>query len=136
MLLAPEVKQCLTIHKLCIIEEHKTFKGYNDSKRLLDRSQKYKIIESKKISAMLAKIWRKSFNSGVVIPAKKRLCNECYDKIGCDRCFNQVSENKEIETNLNLIKRQAPNQFGHMIPYSKYLHDICVIYILCILSQF
>ena len=37
--LAPKIKYVLTIDNYGIIQEHKTFKGVNDSKRLLDRSQ-------------------------------------------------------------------------------------------------
>ena len=37
--LAPNIKNCLTIVSYGIIQEHKTFKGFNDSNRLLDRSQ-------------------------------------------------------------------------------------------------
>ena len=48
-----------------------------------------------------------------------RFCNECKDKKICDKCNNQVTENKEYESNLNLIKRQAPNEFGHMPPCFK-----------------
>ena len=38
----PKMKHCLTINELGIIEEHKTFKGFKDSKSLLDRSQNLK----------------------------------------------------------------------------------------------
>ena len=48
-----------------------------------------------------------------------RHCNECNDKILCEKCNNQVSESKEFEAILNLLKRQAPNQFGHMLSYYK-----------------
>ena len=34
--LAPKIKYCLTIDEYGYIKEHKTFKGFNDSKRLLD----------------------------------------------------------------------------------------------------
>ena len=34
-------------------------------------------------------------------------------------CSNQVSEIKEIEANLHKLKRQGPNQFGHIHPYYK-----------------
>ena len=34
--LAPEIKYCLTIDNFGIIQEHKTFEGFNDSKRLFD----------------------------------------------------------------------------------------------------
>ena len=52
LFLAPK-KYCLTIDDYGVIQKHKTFKGFNDSKRLLDRSQYFKMIEGKEISAML-----------------------------------------------------------------------------------
>ena len=62
------------------MQEHKTFRGFNDSNRLLDRLQYFKMIEGKKVSASLPKSWKKSFRSGIIIPTKMRLCNECNDK--------------------------------------------------------
>ena len=46
-----------------------------------------------------------------------RRCNECNDEALCTRCNNQVKEKQEIEANLNLSKREAPNGFGHMLLY-------------------
>ena len=117
LFLAPKIKYCLTIDDYGIIKEHKTFKGFNDSKRLLDRSQYFKMIEGEKISAMLPKSWKKSFDSGIIIPAKMRFCNDCNDKIMCYRCNIQINENKEFEANLNELKRHPPNDFGYMLPY-------------------
>ena len=57
---APKIKYCLTLDDYGIIQEHKTFKGFNDSKRLLDRSQNFKMIEGEKLSAILHKSWKKS----------------------------------------------------------------------------
>ena len=48
LFIAPKVKYCLTIDDYGIIQEHKFFKGFNDSKRLLDRSQYFKMIEGEK----------------------------------------------------------------------------------------
>ena len=48
-----------------------------------------------------------------------RFCNECNDKKVCNRCKNQINENKELKTNSNLLRRQAPNEFGHIVPYFK-----------------
>ena len=115
--LAPKIKYCLTIDNYGIIQEHKTFKGFNDSNRLLDRSQYFKMKEGKIISAMLPRSWKKSFDSGIIIPVKMRFRNECNGKKTCDKCNNQINENKEFEANLNELKRHAPNDFGHMLPY-------------------
>ena len=48
-----------------------------------------------------------------------RRCNECKDEILCKTCDNQINENTEFEANLSLLKREAPNQFGYMLPYFK-----------------
>ena len=80
LFLSPNIKYCLTIHKFGIIQEHKTFKSFNDSKRLLDRSEYFIVIEGKKISAFLPKSWEKPFNSGIVTPTKMRFRNDCNGK--------------------------------------------------------
>ena len=117
LLLGAKIKYCLTIDDCGIIKEHKTFKGFNDREKLIDRSQYFKMKEGKKISAMLPRSWKKFFDSGVVILKKMRFCNKCNDKKMCNKCNNQVNENKEFEANLNELKRHPPNEFGHMLPY-------------------
>ena len=119
LFLAPKIKYCLTIDDYGIIQEHKTFKGFNDSKRLLDRTQYFNMIKGEKISAMLPRSWKKSFNSGIIIPVKMRFCNESNDRKVCEKCNNLINENKEFEANLNELKRLPPNEFGHMLPYYK-----------------
>ena len=66
---------------------------------------------------MLPKIWKKSFNSGVVIPTKMRFCIECSKEKNCDRCSHQINENKEFDANLNLFKGEPPNEFCQRLPY-------------------
>ena len=39
LFLAPKIKYVLTINESGVIQENKSFKGFNDSKRFLDRSQ-------------------------------------------------------------------------------------------------
>ena len=48
LFLGAKANYCLTMEYYGIIQEHKTFKGFNDSKRLSDRSQNFKKIEGKK----------------------------------------------------------------------------------------
>ena len=86
LFLAPKIKYVLTIDHDGIIQHHMTFKGFNDSKRLLDRSQYFDMWEVKKITAMLPRSWKKSFNNGVIIPTKMRQCNACKDGILCVTC--------------------------------------------------
>ena len=57
--LAPKTKYCLTIDDYGIIKEHKTFKKFNDGKRLLDRSQYFKMIDGEKKKSNVTKILEK-----------------------------------------------------------------------------
>ena len=75
------------------------------------------MIYGEKISAILPRSWKKSFDSGKIIPTNMRICNECNNKKLCYKCNNQINENKEFEANLNLLKRKTPNEFGYMLPY-------------------
>ena len=117
LFLARKIKYCLTIDDYGIIQEHKSFKGFNDRERLLDRSQYFNMKVSKNISAMLPKSWKKSFDSGIIIPTKMRFCNECNNGKMCYECNDQINENKKFEANLNETKSRPPNNFGHMLPY-------------------
>ena len=53
------------------------------------------MLEGKSLSAMLPRSWNKSFNNGTVIPVKMRRCNKCKGERLCDKCNNQVNENKK-----------------------------------------
>ena len=66
-----------------------------------------------------------------------RRCNECKDGILCTTCNNQINENKEIGANLNELKRQHPNQFGHMLPYFKEKDDLFIVvqFLLCFIEK-
>ena len=126
LFLARTKEYCLTIIECGFIEEHKISQSFNDTKRVLDRTQYFKKRESEKISAILPRSWKKSFITGVVIPAKMRSCNECNDKKMSDRCNKQVNENKNFEPNLNLLETQAPSLFSRMLPFKNdNLLDVC-----------
>ena len=136
---APKIKYCLTIDKNVNNQQHMTFKGFNDSKRLLDRSQYFKMLDGKKISVLLPRSWKNSFKNGFFISIKRKRCKECKGEILCIKCNNQVNEIKKFETNINLSKKQAPNRFGHMLPFCKL--SICcqllvIVYLLYTLFKF
>ena len=45
-----------------------------------------------------------------------RNCNNCTKDILCDDCDKLVNQNKELSAKLNQLKREIPNDFGHMLP--------------------
>ena len=49
--LAPKIINSLTIDKFGIVQEHKTFEGFNASKRLFDRFQSSNMIDGTKTNS-------------------------------------------------------------------------------------
>ena len=113
---APKIKYCLTINKHGVIDEHKTLKGFTNLSDKLDRKEYFKMFEGDKLVAKVPLSWKKSFSQGVVIPHKMRNCSECKRDILCDGCDKLVNQRKEFSAILNEMKRQPPNEFGHMLP--------------------
>ena len=116
LFLAPKIKYCLTINKYGVIDEHKTFKGFTNVSDNLDRKENFKMFEGDKLKAKVPLSWKKSFSQGVVIPHKMRSCTVCKNDILCDDCDKLVNQKKEFSANLNELKREKPNDFGHMLP--------------------
>ena len=116
LFLAPKMKYCLTINEYGVINEHKTFKGFTNVSDNLDRKDYFKMFNGDKLVAKVSLSWKKSFSMGVVILHKMRNCNKCTKDILYDECDILVNQNEEFSANLNEIKRQPPNKFGHMLP--------------------
>ena len=74
------------------------------------------MFEGGKLIAKVPLSWNKTFSMGAVIPHKIKNCNKCTEDILCDGYNKLVNQNKEFSANLNELKREAPNQFGHMLP--------------------
>ena len=43
-------------------------------------------------------------------------CCKCTEDIPCENCDKLINQKKDFSTNLNELKRQAPNEFGYMLP--------------------
>ena len=69
-----------------------------------------------KLIAKIPLSWKKSFSQGVVIPHRMKNCIKCAKVQSCDECDKLVNQNKEFSANLNELKRDKPNDFGHMLP--------------------
>ena len=116
LFLAPKIKYCLTINEFGVIDEKKTFKGFKDVKDVLDGKEYINMASGDKLIAKIPLSWKKSFSQGVVIPHKMRNCNNCTRDLLCVDCDKLVNQNKEFSANLNELKREKPNNSGHMLP--------------------
>ena len=45
-----------------------------------------------------------------------RNCNKCPKVLLCDFRDKLLNQNKEFSANFNELKREPPNEFGHMLP--------------------
>ena len=101
--------------KYGVIDEHKTFKGFTNVSDNLDREECFKVFRGDKLFAKVPLSWIKSFNMSVVIPHKMRNCNKCTNDILCDDFGKLVNQKKEFSANVNELKREPLNRYGHML---------------------
>ena len=116
LFLAPKIKYCLTINKYGVIHEHKTFKGFSNVSDNLDKKEYFKMADGDNLIAKVTLIWKKGFTLGFVIPHKMRYCTDCKNDFLCDSCDKLFNQKKKFSANLNELKRQTPNDSGHMLP--------------------
>ena len=83
----------------------------------LDRNKFSNMANGGKLIPEVSSSWKKSFSQGFVIPHKMGSCTKCKKDILCGECDKLVNQRKEFSANLNEIKRQAPNEFGHMLGF-------------------
>ena len=77
------------------------------------------MFEGNKLIAKVPLSWKKSFSQGVVIPHKMRNCHNCKKNLLCVICDELVIQRKKFSANLNELKREKLNDFGHMLPKYK-----------------
>ena len=116
LFLAPKIKYVLTTYEYGVIQQHMTFKGFNDSKRLLGRSQNLNMLEGKKISAMLPRLWKKFLLMALLYQQKWDIVMNVKMEYYVEHVIIKSIENKEFKANLNLLKRHPANELGHMLP--------------------
>ena len=63
--------------------------------------------DGKNLIAKVPLSWKKTFSQGVIIPQKMKNCGNWKKDILCESCDS---------LNLNELKRERPNDFGHMLP--------------------
>ena len=116
LFLAPKIKYCLTINKYGVIQEHKCFKGFKNVSENLDREEHFKMFNGDNLVAKVPMSWKKSFSQGVVITHEMKNCNDCKNDFLCDGCDKLVNQKRKFSANLNELKQEPPNEFGHMLP--------------------
>ena len=71
LFLAPKIKKnCSTINKIGIINEHKTFKSFTNVGEKLDRKEYFTMANGGTLRAKVPLSWKIAFIQGVVVPHK------------------------------------------------------------------
>ena len=60
-------------------------------------------------------IWIKLSDCGVIIPQKLGYCSKCTRNSLCNKLERLLNQTKKFPANLNEVKQQTPNLFGHLI---------------------
>ena len=71
------MKYCLAIIEYGSKEERKTFTGFEDAKKALDRKEYFDLSEREAISGTFPIGWKESFDGSVEILSKDRNCKNC-----------------------------------------------------------
>ena len=119
LFLALKFKYCLPKNKYGVEHEHKTFKCFTNVSDNFDRKEHFNTAIGDKLIATVPLSRKRSWIQRVVIPHKMRNCSDCANDSLCDICDKLVNQKKETSANLNEMKREPPNQFGHMLPWYK-----------------
>ena len=80
------------------------------------------MLNGDKLIAKVPLSWKKGFVCGNIIPHKLSYCNNCLNNTLCDKCDKLVNQTKELSANLNELRRQPLNSFGHLLPW--YVGDL------------
>src|SRR5438093_9557145 len=104
LFLAPKVKYCITLTENGILEEKKTFKGFN--KDVLTSKEFFQLATGESVSKEFDRPWKKDFGRGV-----NKNDKELQKKTGKEK------QTKTFTGNINILKRHAPNERGDMMPY-------------------
>ena len=113
----------------------KTFKGYSKERRMTKLNEYKTLSEGKTISGRFSIDWTKTVER-IRIPHKKRDCLDCdkgkicgvcvkKPKMNCFNCemtrvckpcLDLLSQKKTYSTDINMLKRQPPNEKHQMLP--------------------
>ena len=135
LFLAPKVKYCIIIDENGVLSQKTTFKGFNQNinkitfKDFLDLERRLTLKNRSKLK------WKREIG-GIKIPHPKinyelcddnRKCGSCVIKPemnclqceiikSCKDCLNRIPRITEYSVEINKLKREPENEYGHMLP--------------------
>ena len=79
LLLVPKVIYCLTINEYGVIGENKTYEGFEDVTKILEK--KFKMQNGITVKQDFPLSWRNSFSCGVIIPTGIKVFENCVKSV-------------------------------------------------------
>ena len=71
---APKTKFCLFLDEYGIIQQQRSFKGFDETEGKIKRNQNFEMIIWNKIPIVVSLNWKKKFSKGSVLPNKTSYC--------------------------------------------------------------
>ena len=136
LFLAPKVKNCIVIDENGIISQKTTFKGFNQNINNITFEDFLDLERGKALKNISKLKWKREL-AGIKIPYRKVDCENCDASnkcVGCEikpemNCFNceisksckdclsKITPIAEYSMEINTLKREPENEFGHMLLY-------------------
>jgi len=136
LFLAPKVKYCIVIGEDGVLSQRTTFKGFNQNIKNITFKDFLDLEQGKTLKNRSKLKWKREL-AGIKIPHRKVSCENCNEKKKCDdclirpeiNCFNceiskscqdclsKITRISEYSVEINKLKRQPENEYGHMLPY-------------------
>ena len=145
MFLAPKVKYCIVIDENGILSQKVTFKGLNQDIRNITFRGFLNLEQGKTLKSISKLKWKREL-AGIKIPHRKVGCENCDASkkcVGCEikpemncfiseiskscqDCSSKITRLEEYSVEINKLKRQPENEFGHMLPYYETENNIVI----------
>ena len=77
MFIARKNKDCINFNEYELKEEKKTYKAFQDAKRLLPCKQYFDFLKGDTICGYFPLSWKTSFDGGDRIPSEVKNCKDC-----------------------------------------------------------
>ena len=142
---APKLKYCIVSDENSILSQKTTFKGFNQNIKNITFKNFLGLEQGKTLRNISKLKWKREL-AGIKIPHRKVGCENCdasKNCVGyviqpemncfncevsksCQDCLSKITRIAEYLVEINKLKRQPENEFGHMLRYCETVNNLVI----------